>query len=89
MRGHTCGFMTMVIGGAYVQSIKQKLNTNSSTEVLIVGVDYILTQVVWTQYLLKEQGLVFGPQGSAPKHGFGTIFGGLKSPLRNFRELKI
>ena len=31
MRSHTGGFMTMGIGGAYVQSRKQNLNTKSST----------------------------------------------------------
>ena len=56
MRIHTCGFMTMGTGGAYVHSIKQKLNTKSSTEAKLVGVDDVLTQVIWTQYFLKEQG---------------------------------
>ena len=49
MRSHNGGFMTMGIGGAYVQFIKQNLNTNSSTEANIVGVDYVLTQVIWTR----------------------------------------
>ena len=31
MRSHNGGFMTMGTGGVYVQSSKQKLNTNSST----------------------------------------------------------
>ena len=31
MRSHTGGFMTMETGGAYVYSIKQKLNTKNST----------------------------------------------------------
>ena len=46
----------MVTGGAYVESIKQKLNTNSSTKADIVIADDVLTQVMWTQYFLKEQG---------------------------------
>ena len=56
MRSHTGGFMTMVTGGAYVQSIKQKMNTKSSTEAEIFGVDDVLTQVIRTRYFLKEQG---------------------------------
>ena len=56
MRSHTGGFMTMGTGGAYVQSSKQKLNTKSSTEAELVGVDDVLTQVIWTRYFLKEQG---------------------------------
>ena len=56
MRSHTGGFMTTGTGGAYVQSSKQNLNTKSSTEAEIFGVDDVLTQVIWTQYFLKEQG---------------------------------
>ena len=46
MRNHNGGFVTMVTGGAYVQSIKQNLNTKSSTEVELVRVDDVLTQVI-------------------------------------------
>ena len=35
---------------------KQKLNTKSSTEAKLVKVDDALDQVIWTRYLLKEQG---------------------------------
>ena len=55
-RSQTSGFMTMGTGGAYVQSIKKKLNTNISTEAEIVGVDDVLNQVIRTRYFLKEQG---------------------------------
>ena len=48
MRSHTVGFMKMRIGGDYVQSIKQKLNTKISNEAKIVGVDDVLYQVIWT-----------------------------------------
>ena len=48
MRSHTGGFMIMGTGEAYVQSSKQKLNTKSSTEAELVGVDDVLTQVIWT-----------------------------------------
>ena len=46
--------MSMRIGRAYVQ-YRKKLNTKSSTEAELVGVDYVLTQVIWTQYFLKDQ----------------------------------
>ena len=48
MRSHTGGFMTMGTGGAYVQPRKKNLNTKSSTEAELVGVDDVLTQVIWT-----------------------------------------
>ena len=53
MRSHNGGFMTMGTRGDYVQSSKHKLNTKSSTEANIVGVDDVLTQEIWTQYFLK------------------------------------
>ena len=56
MRSHTGVFMNMGTRGAYVHSRKEKLNTKSSTDADLVGVDDVLTQVIWTRYLLKEQG---------------------------------
>ena len=56
MRSHTSGFMTMGTGGSYLHSSKQKLNTKSSNEAKLVGVDDVLTQVICTRYFLKEQG---------------------------------
>ena len=46
MRIRTGGFMTIGTRRAYVQSSKQKLKTKSSTEAELVGVDYVLTQVI-------------------------------------------
>ena len=48
MSNHTGGFINMVTEGAYVQSTKQNLNIKISTEADIVGVDDVLTQVIWT-----------------------------------------
>ena len=45
----------MVTGGEYMQYRKQKLNTKSSTDANLVGVDDVLAQVIWTRYFLKEQ----------------------------------
>ena len=56
IRIHTGGFMTTKTGEAYVQSIKQKLKTKSSTEEELVIVDDVLNQVICTRYFLKEQG---------------------------------
>ena len=56
MRSQTGGFMTMGTGGAYVQSRKKNQNTKSSTDSKLVGVDDVLTQIIWTRYFLKEQG---------------------------------
>ena len=37
-------------------SIKQKINTKSSNDAELVGVEDVMTQVIWTEYFLKEQG---------------------------------
>jgi hypothetical protein len=56
MRGHTgCG-LTMGIGYPIVSSTKQKLNTRSSTESELVGVDDMMPSILWTRYFLKSQG---------------------------------
>ena len=39
-----------------MKSMKQKMNTKSSTEADIVVVDDVLTQVIWTRHFLKGQG---------------------------------
>ena len=46
MRSHNGGFMTMGIGGAYLHSIKQHLNTKSSTEADLVGLYDVLNKVL-------------------------------------------
>ena len=56
MKSHTGAVMTFGRGSACSQSSKQKLNTNSSMEAELVGVDYVVSHVVWTRYFLKVQG---------------------------------
>ena len=59
MKSHTGGVMTMGQGAAFSQSSKQKLNTRSSTEAELVGVDDVMSQVVWSNYFLEAQGYFF------------------------------
>ena len=56
MRGHTGGEMTMGKGLIYNRSTKQKINTKSSTETELVGMDDILPQILWTNYFMRAQG---------------------------------
>ena len=56
MRGHTGGGLTMGRGYPIVCSTKQKLNTRSSTESELVGVDDMMPSILWTRYFLREQG---------------------------------
>jgi hypothetical protein len=56
MHSHTGGGLTMGRGFPIVCSTKQKLNTQSSTESELVGVDHMMPIVVWSLYFLMAQG---------------------------------
>ena len=56
MRGHTGGALSLGRGFPVVISTKQKLNTKSSTESELVGVDDCMPAVCWTRYFLNAQG---------------------------------
>ncbi len=56
MRGHTGGGLTMGRGFPIVSSTKQKLNTHSSMESKLVGVDDMMPSILWTRYFLDAQG---------------------------------
>jgi hypothetical protein len=58
MRGHTGGGMTM--GRDFPISVftKQKLDTKSSTESELVGIDDMIPIILWTCYFLLSQGYV-------------------------------
>jgi hypothetical protein len=56
MKSHTGATMSMGKGSAYSTSIRQRMNTKSSTEAELVGVDDVMPQVLWTKYFLEAQG---------------------------------
>jgi len=56
MRGHTGGGLTMGRGFPITVSTKQKLNTRSSTESELVGVDDMMPIICWTRCFLLSQG---------------------------------
>jgi hypothetical protein len=56
MKSHTGVMLTLGKGAAYAASTKQKLNTKSSPESEVVGVDNGMRQVLWTCYFLEAQG---------------------------------
>jgi hypothetical protein len=56
MSNHTGGAMSLGRGVIYGTSRRKKLNTNSSTEAELVGVDDVMPQVLWTLYFLEAQG---------------------------------
>jgi hypothetical protein len=48
--------MPMGTGAIYSTSRRQKLNTKSSTEAELVGIDTVLPQALWTKYSMEAQG---------------------------------
>jgi hypothetical protein len=56
MKSHTGATMSMGKGAIYSRSTRQKLNTKSSTEAELVGVDDVMPQILWTRYFLEAQG---------------------------------
>ncbi len=56
MRCHSGGALTLGLGFPISSSGKQKLNTRSSTESKLVGVDDLMSLTVWSHIFLKAQG---------------------------------
>jgi hypothetical protein len=56
MKSHTGAVISMGTGAVYSTSKKQKLNTKSSTEAELVGIDDVLPQALWTKDFLEAQG---------------------------------
>jgi hypothetical protein len=56
MKSHMGGMMSLGKGAAYGTSTREKLNTKSSTEAELVGVNDVMPQILWTRYFLEAQG---------------------------------
>jgi hypothetical protein len=56
MRSHTGATMSMGKGCAYSMSRRQRLNTRSSTEAELVGVNDAMNLILWTRLFLEAQG---------------------------------
>jgi len=55
MKSHTGGIMSLGKGAIYATSRRQRLNTRSSTEAELVGINDVLSQVLWTWYFMESQ----------------------------------
>jgi hypothetical protein len=56
MRSHTGAVLSLGKGGVFSLSVRQKLNTKSSTEAELVGVDDTMSLIIWTKNFLEAQG---------------------------------
>ena len=55
-KGHTGGVLILGKGAALSKSSGQKINTKSSSEAELVGVDDILPTILWAKYFIEAQG---------------------------------
>ena len=55
-RSHTGAVMMMNHGAVFALSSKQKLNTRSSTETELVGVNDAMTMILWMKHFIEAQG---------------------------------
>jgi hypothetical protein len=55
-RSHTGATLTLGSGAILSASTKQKVNTRSSTEAELNGIDDYIAQIVWTKNFLEAQG---------------------------------
>ena len=55
-KSHTGAVMTMGGGAMQIMTRKQKLNSRSSTEAELIGVDDAITQLLWTKLFMEAQG---------------------------------
>ena len=55
-KGHTSAIMTFGNGAVTSFSQKQKINTKSSTEAELIGVDDALPHMLWALYVIEAQG---------------------------------
>ena len=53
---HTIATLSFAAGSIYFMSSKQKLNTRSSTKAELVGINDVLSMILWTQLFLEAQG---------------------------------
>ena len=56
MRSQTGGTMSLGKGAIISTSIKQKMNTKTSTETELIAADDLMPHILWTNYLLNWQG---------------------------------
>lgn len=58
MKSHTGGTMTLGKGSPDSSSLKQKVNSRSSTESELISIDDLVSKVLWTRRFIEAQGFV-------------------------------
>jgi hypothetical protein len=73
MRSHTGAVLTLGQGALMSMSLKQKINTKSSTEAELVGVDDAMNFVEWVQLFVEQQIKSINDDSVLKKIGCDTI----------------
>ena len=56
MKGHTGGMLTLSKGAVSSKTVKQKVNTDSSTISKLIGTHDMIPEILWTKYFVEAQG---------------------------------
>jgi hypothetical protein len=56
MKSHTGNVMTLGKGCISSDSLKQKVNSRSSTEAELIGIDDVVSKILWTKRFVEAQG---------------------------------
>jgi hypothetical protein len=91
MQSHTSGCGSLGKGMFSTTSSKQKMNTHSSTEAELVGVNDMMAKVLWMQYFLKEQVYDVGPAVVAQDNKSLILLetNGMKSSTKRTRHINV
>ena len=96
MKSHMYGMMSMGRGALYSASNKQKMNTKSSNEAELVGVNDLMPQILWMRYFLEAQvmkfsdNIVYQDNQSAMKlEKDGRASSGKRTPHINIRTFSL
>jgi Reverse transcriptase (RNA-dependent DNA polymerase) len=60
MKSHTGGLLSLGKGDIYATSTRQKLNTKSSTEAELVGINDVIPQALWTNIFYRNKAMTVG-----------------------------
>jgi hypothetical protein len=60
-KSHTGAMITLGTGAVFARSVKQRINTRSSTEAELVGLSDQVSQVIWLRNYLTELGYTLEP----------------------------
>jgi uncharacterized protein YeaC (DUF1315 family) len=91
MKSHTGATLSLGSGVLYSMSTRQKLNTKSSTEAELVGVDDAMSAVTWTRNFIEAQGQIVNSNTVLQDNQSAILLekNGMKSSGKRTRHINI